>query len=156
MAIAISLAVLISGVVSLTLTPLLCSRFLRPPGAIRHRPLYALSERYFVRMLQAYEWSLKKTLDHGPTTLILSGFILVATIYLFIIVPKGFLPRGDTNQIMGFTQASQGISLESMQKHQKKIAAIISENPSPPPFGKGRDNTPLWKRGGEIFWMMSF
>ena len=59
-AVTISLAVLISGVVSLTLTPMLCSRFLRPPGAIRHGRLYALSERYFKGMLQAYEWSLKK------------------------------------------------------------------------------------------------
>jgi len=129
-AVTISLAVLISGVVSLTLTPMLCSRFLRPPGAIRHRRLYALSERTFVRMLQAYEWSLKKTLDHSLATLILSGLILVATIYLFIIVPKGFLPSEDTNQIMGFTEASQGISFESMQKHQKEVAAIISEDPN--------------------------
>ncbi len=95
-AVTISLAVLISGVVSLTLTPMLCSRFLRPPGAMRHGRLYALSERYFERMLQAYEWSLKKTLDHRLATLILSGLILVATIYLFVIVPKGFLPSEDT------------------------------------------------------------
>ena len=129
-AVTISLAVLISGVVSLTLTPMLCSRFLRPPGAIRHGWLYTLSERYFERMLQAYEWSLKKTLDHGLATLILSGLILVATIYLFIIVPKGFLPSEDTNQIMGFTEANQGISFDLMKKHQKEIAAIISANPN--------------------------
>jgi HAE1 family hydrophobic/amphiphilic exporter-1 len=129
-AVTISLAVLISGVVSLTLTPMLCSRFLRPPGAIRHGRLYTLSERYFERMLQAYQWSLKKTLDHGLATLILSGLIFVATIYLFIIVPKGFLPSEDTNQIMGFTEANQGISFDLMQKHQKAIAAIISNNPN--------------------------
>ena len=129
-AVTISLAVLISGVVSLTLTPMLCSRFLRPPGAIRHGRLYDLSERCFNGTFQAYEWSLKKTLDHRLATLILSGLILVATIYLFIIVPKGFLPNEDTNQIMGFTEANQGISFESMQKHQKEIAAIISENPN--------------------------
>ena len=127
-AVTISLAVLISGVVSLTLTPMLCSRFLLPPGAIRHGRFYALSERYFRRMLKAYAWSLKKTLDHGLATLIFSGLILVATTYLFIIVPKGFLPSEDTNQIIGFTEANQGISFESMQKHQKEVAAIISEN----------------------------
>src|SRR4030043_1477698 len=109
---------------------MLCSRFLRPPGAIRHGRLYTLSERYFERMRQAYEWSLKKTLDHGLATLSLSGLMLVATIYLFIIAPKGFLPSEDTNQIIGFTEANQGISFESMQKHQKEIAAIISENPN--------------------------
>ena len=129
-AVTISLAVLISGVVSLTLTPMLCSRFLQPPGAIRHGRLYALSERYFALMLQAYDWSLKKTLEHRLATLILSGLILVATLYLFIIVPKGFLPSEDTNQIMGFTEANQGISFDSMQRHQKEVAAVIAGNPN--------------------------
>jgi len=128
-AVTISLAVLISGVVSLTLTPMLCSRFLRPPGSIRHGWLYALSERAYAGMLRAYEWSLKKTLNHGLATLVLSGLIIVATAYLFIIVPKGFLPSEDTDQIMGFTEASQGISFEAMQKRQKEVAATISENP---------------------------
>jgi HAE1 family hydrophobic/amphiphilic exporter-1 len=128
-AVTISLAVLISGVVSLTLTPMLCSRFLRPPGAVRHGRLYTLSERAFAGMLQAYDWSLKKTLDHGLATLILSGLILVATVYLFIIAPKGFLPSEDTDQIIGFTEAVQGISFEAMQKRQKEVAAVISEDP---------------------------
>ena len=129
-AVTISLAVLISGVVSLTLTPMLCSRFLRPPGAMRHGRLYALSERAFELMLRAYERSLRKTLDHRLATLILSGLILVATIYLFFIVPKGFLPSEDTNQIMGFTEAGQGISFGSMQKNQKEVAAVIAANPN--------------------------
>ena len=129
-AVTISLAVMISGVVSLTLTPMLCSRFLRPPGTLSHGRLYSFSERCFRGTLRAYEWSLKKTLDHRLATLILSGLILVATVYLFIIVPKGFLPSEDTDQIMGFTEADQGISFDSMQKQQKEIAAIISENPN--------------------------
>jgi hydrophobic/amphiphilic exporter-1 (mainly G- bacteria), HAE1 family len=129
-AVTISLAVLISGVVSLTLTPMLCSRFLRPPRALRHGRLYALSERVYAGMLKVYEWSLRKTLDHGLTTLILSGLILVATGYLFIIIPKGFLPSEDTNQIIGFTEANQGISFEAMQKCQKEVAAVISEEPN--------------------------
>jgi len=128
-AVTISLAVLISGVVSLTLTPMLCSRFLRPPGSIRHGRLYALSERAYAVMLRAYEWSLQKTLDHGLATLILSGLILVATGFLFVIVPKGFLPSEDTNQIIGFTEADQGISFEAMQKRQKEVAATISQDP---------------------------
>ncbi len=128
-AVTISLAVLISGVVSLTLTPMLCSRFLRPPEAMHHGRLYALSERGYAGMLKAYEWSLRKTLDHGLATLILSGLILVATVYLFIIIPKGFLPSEDTDQIIGFTEANQGISFEAMQKRQKEVAAVISEDP---------------------------
>jgi HAE1 family hydrophobic/amphiphilic exporter-1 len=129
-AVTISMAVLISGVVSLTLTPMLCSRFLRPPGAIRHGRLYALSERYFKGMLEAYEWSLKKALEHRRAILVLSGLILVATIYLFMIVPKGFLPSEDTDQIIGFTEATQGISFDSMAAHQKEVAAIISQDPN--------------------------
>ena len=128
-AVTISLAVLISGVVSLTLTPMLCSRFLRPPGAMRHGRLYAVSEQAYAGMLKAYEWSLRKTLDHGLATLLLSGLILVATVYLFIIIPKGFLPSEDTGQIIGFTEANQGISFEAMQKRQKEVAAVISEDP---------------------------
>jgi HAE1 family hydrophobic/amphiphilic exporter-1 len=128
-AVTISLAVLISGVVSLTLTPMLCSRFLRPPETLRHGRLYGLSERAYAGMLRAYDWSLRKTLDHGPATLILSGLILVATVYLFIIVPKGFLPSEDTNQVFGFTEADEGISFEAMQKRQKAVAAVISEDP---------------------------
>jgi HAE1 family hydrophobic/amphiphilic exporter-1 len=128
-AVTISLAVLISGVVSLTLTPMLCSRFLRPPEAMHHGRLYGLTERAYAGMLRAYEWSLKKTLDHGLATLILSGLILVATVYLFVIAPKGFLPSEDTDQIIGFTEANQGISFEAMQKRQKEVAAVISEDP---------------------------
>ena len=128
-AVTISLAVLISGVVSLTLTPMLCSRFLRPPGAMRHGRLYAVSEQAYAGMLKAYEWSLRKTLDHGLATLLLSGLILLATVYLFIIIPKGFLPSEDTGQIIGFTEANQGISFEAMQKRQKEVAAVISEDP---------------------------
>jgi HAE1 family hydrophobic/amphiphilic exporter-1 len=128
-AVTISLAVLISGVVSLTLTPMLCSRFLRPPEAVHHGRLYGLTERAYAGMLRAYEWSLKKTLDHGLATLILSGLILVATVYLFVIAPKGFLPSEDTDQIIGFTEANQGISFEAMQKRQKEVAAVISEDP---------------------------
>jgi hydrophobic/amphiphilic exporter-1 (mainly G- bacteria), HAE1 family len=128
-AVTISLAVLISGIVSLTLTPMLCSRFLRPPGTMRHGRFYALSEQAYAGMLKAYEWSLRKTLDHGLATLILSGLILVATGYLFIIIPKGFLPSEDTGQIIGFTEANQGISFEAMQKRQKEVAAVISEDP---------------------------
>ena len=129
-AVTISLAVLISGVVSLTLTPMLCSRFLRHPGTIRHGRVYAISERYFQHMFTAYEWSLKKALEHRPAILILSGLILVATIYLFMIVPKGFLPSEDTGQIIGFTEATQGISFDSMGAHQKEVAAIISQDPN--------------------------
>ena len=129
-AVTIACAVLVSGVVSLTLTPMLCSRFLRPPESVSHGRLYAVSERVFQGMLWAYEWSLRRVLEHRLATLIISGLILVATVYLFLIIPKGFLPSEDTNQIFGFTEATQGISFESMARHQKEIAAIIAKDPN--------------------------
>jgi HAE1 family hydrophobic/amphiphilic exporter-1 len=129
-AVTIACAVLVSGVVSLTLTPMLCSRFLRPPGSQTHGRLYLLSERVFQGMLRGYEWSLKRVLEHPPAILVLSGLILAATVYLFVIIPKGFLPSEDTSQIFGFTEATQGISFESMARHQEEIAAIIAQDPN--------------------------
>jgi HAE1 family hydrophobic/amphiphilic exporter-1 len=129
-AVTIACAVLVSGVVSLTLTPMLCSRFLRPPGSQTHGRLYLLSERVFQGMLRGYGWSLKRVLEHPPAILVLSGLILVATAYLFVIIPKGFLPSEDTSQIFGFTEATQGISFEAMARHQKEIAAIIAQDPN--------------------------
>jgi HAE1 family hydrophobic/amphiphilic exporter-1 len=129
-AVTIACAVLVSGVVSLTLTPMLCSRFLRPPGSQTHGRLYLLSERVFQGMLRGYEWSLKRVLEHPPAILVLSGLILAATVYLFVIIPKGFLPSEDTSQIFGFTEATQGISFESMARHQQEIAAIIAKDPN--------------------------
>jgi HAE1 family hydrophobic/amphiphilic exporter-1 len=129
-AVTIACAVLVSGVVSLTLTPMLCSRFLRPPGSQTHGRLYLLSEGVFQGMLRGYEWSLKRVLEHPPAILVLSGLILAATVYLFVIIPKGFLPSEDTSQIFGFTEATQGISFESMARHQEEIAAIIAQDPN--------------------------
>jgi HAE1 family hydrophobic/amphiphilic exporter-1 len=129
-AVTIAVAVLVSGVVSLTLTPMLCSRFLRPPGAIRHGKLYAGSERVFQGMLRFYEWSLQKVLEHRLATILLSGLILAGTIYLFFLIPKGFLPSEDTGLLFGFTEAAQGISFESMARHQEEIMAIISKDPN--------------------------
>jgi HAE1 family hydrophobic/amphiphilic exporter-1 len=129
-AVTISLAILISGMVSLTLTPMLCSRFLRPPETLSHGRLYQTAERVFEGMLRAYEWSLQRVLKHPRTTLVLSGLILIVTIYLFFLIPKGFLPSEDTGQIFAFTEAAQGISYESMVQHQKSVAAVIRQDPN--------------------------
>ncbi len=110
-AVTISMAILISGFVSLTLTPMLCSRFLRPPETLSHGRLYGIAERVFIGMQKAYEWSLQRVLKHPLATLLFSGLIFVFTIYLFFFIPKGFLPSEDTGQIFAFTEAAQGISL---------------------------------------------
>ncbi len=129
-AVTISMAILISGFVSLTLTPMLCSRFIRPAGAEKHGRLYLLMERFFDKMLKTYEWTLKLVLKHRLTILVLTIVLTVATGFLFTKIPMGFLPSEDTGQIFALTEAAQGISFEDMVKHQKALAAIISEDPN--------------------------
>jgi len=129
-AVTICVAILVSGFVSLSLTPMLASRFLRPPREEKHGRLYAVSERFFDGMLGAYESSLKWVLDHRFATLMGSAILLVATAYLFVAVPKGFIPSEDTGQITGSTEAAQGISFEDMVRHQKQVAAIVAEDPN--------------------------
>ncbi len=129
-AVVISVAILVSGVVSLTLTPMLCSRFLRPPGAERHGRFYMLLEKFFSDMLKGYEKSLQWVLGRRVATLVITTALLFVTIFLFYLMPKGFLPTEDTGQIFAFTEAQQGISFEDMKKHQLEMAAIIAQDPN--------------------------
>ncbi|MCX5903527.1 MAG: efflux RND transporter permease subunit, partial [Proteobacteria bacterium] len=126
----ISMAILISGLVSLSLTPMLCSRFMRPVTEERHGKLYLATEKFFSGMLNLYKWSLDRVLEHRLATMVISGVILVATVYLFIIIPKGFLPYEDRNMLFCFTEASQGISFDSMVRHQQALAEILRKEPS--------------------------
>jgi HAE1 family hydrophobic/amphiphilic exporter-1 len=136
-AVTIACAVLISGFVSLTLTPMLCSRFLRPPTAERHGRIYSFTEKVFQGMLNVYQWSLRRVLNHRLTTIVVSALVLIATIYLFIRIPKGFLPSEDTSRISTITEAAQGISFDSMVRHQQALAAIVSEDPNVDSFMSG-------------------
>ena len=129
-AVTISVAILVSGFVSLSLTPMLCSRFLRPPKEQKHNRLYAISERFFDGMLSAYERSLQWVLNHRPATMISSGLLLVVTAYLFLVIPKGFVPSADIGQIIGISEAAQGISFDDMVRHQKQLVAIVAEDPN--------------------------
>ncbi|YAG12685.1 Multidrug transporter MdtC [Nostoc sp. DSM 114161] len=168
-AITISVAILVSGVISLSLTPMLCSRFLRPPhhqgdeeqrsrgageageaegageagGEMPDAPcpmpnaqknfqtrLYNISESFFDLLLRGYDWSLKISLKYHRTTMVISAAILVATVYLFIVVPKGFVPNADVGQITATTQASEDISFDEMVKHQQAVAAIAYRDPN--------------------------
>ena len=129
-AVTVSAAILVSGFVSLTLTPMLCSRFLRPPAEAHHGRIYALTERFFQGMLSTYRWTLERCLAHRPAVMAVAGLTLVATGVLFYVVPKGFIPSEDTGQIIGFTEASQDISFDSMVRHQQEVAAIVRQDPN--------------------------
>jgi HAE1 family hydrophobic/amphiphilic exporter-1 len=128
-AVTIAAAILVSGFVSLTLTPMLCSRFLRPPREERHGRLYDLTERFFQGMLHVYDRTLTWVLRHQRSTMVVSVLLLVVTLFLLGMIPKGFLPSEDTGSIFTFTEAAQGISFEAMVKEQKALAAIVAENP---------------------------
>jgi hydrophobic/amphiphilic exporter-1 (mainly G- bacteria), HAE1 family len=128
-AIVIGAAVIVSGIVSLTLTPMLCSRFLRPPHE-SHNRLYQASEKFFAGMLHAYDGTLSWTLRHRPVTMAVMLLTFVLTGYFFYVIPKGFIPNEDTGQILAFTEASQDISFESMKEHQKAVADIVRQEPS--------------------------
>jgi HAE1 family hydrophobic/amphiphilic exporter-1 len=128
-AVVIGAAVLISGLVSLTLTPMLCSRFLQPPHAGGGSRLYQLSERFFAGMLAAYDRSLSWTLRHRRTTMAVLAATFGLTAYLFVLIPKGFIPNEDNGSILVFTEAAQDISYEAMMAKQQAVAEIVRKNP---------------------------
>jgi len=128
-AVTIGAAILVSGFVSLSLTPMLCSRFLRPPAEERHGRLYRHSERIFQAMLALYDRTLQYVLKRRRATMAVSGVLLAATVYLFVVIPKGFLPNEDQGTIFGFTEAAQGISFDAMVRQQQEAAAIVRQNP---------------------------
>ena len=152
-AVTIGVAILVSGFVSLTLTPMLCSRFLRPGHAGHHSRLYDVSERFFTGMLQRYEKSLTVVLQHRRATLVVSGLVFVATIFLFVLIPKGFLPSEDSGQIFGITEAAQGISFESMKRHQEEVAAVVRQDPNVASYmsGVGSVGTLVGTNTGRVF-----
>jgi len=127
-AVVIAAAVIVSGVVSLTLTPMACSRFLRPPRE-SHGRVFAASERVFAGMLQIYERSLQLVLRHPRVTFGVFLATVGLTGYLFVIIPKGFIPNEDTGQVFAFTETAQDISFEGMMEHQVKVAKIVGEQP---------------------------
>jgi len=129
-AVTIGVAILVSGFVSLTLTPMLCSRFLRPPKEERHGRWYEATERIYQRSLAWYERSLNWVMDHRPGTMVFSAGVLVAMAGLFVIVPKGFIPTEDTGQIQGTTETLEGSSYEAMRDHQLAVADILRRDPN--------------------------
>jgi hydrophobic/amphiphilic exporter-1 (mainly G- bacteria), HAE1 family len=128
-AVTISMTILISGVVSLTLTPMLSSRFLKTSHGPQNR-FYRASEAVFVGMVDGYEWMLRRVLNWKLATLLVTIGSLFLTGYLYAYIPKGFFPSEDTGLLFAFTEAAQDISFESMKAHQQRIAEIVRSDPN--------------------------
>jgi hydrophobe/amphiphile efflux-1 (HAE1) family protein len=131
-AVTIVLAIVFSGIVSITLTPMLCSRILKPHGDGEevHGSFYRISERTFEGVQSAYERSLHWTMQHKP--LIFGVFLasLLGSIILFVVLPEDFLPADDTSQIVAFTESSDRTSFEQMVNYQQKLAPIVAQDPN--------------------------
>ena len=132
-AVTVSVAIVVSGLVSLTLTPMLCARVLKAhqPGE-EEKMNFVLRgfESAFEAMLHAYEWALERVLAYKVIMLGVTILTIGATIWLYIIVPKGFFPIEDTGYLSGITEAKSDISYASMVEHQRKVADIIRKDPA--------------------------
>lgn len=124
----IGLAVLISGAVSLSLTPMLCSRYLQPSH--RHGRLFDGFEKLFTLVEHGYRDSLQWSMHHRKFMMMLAAIILMLTVWLFVVVPKGFIPRQDTGQITGSTRADEGIAFDDLVAKQLQLTEIVRKNPN--------------------------
>ncbi|HEY7395861.1 MAG TPA: efflux RND transporter permease subunit, partial [Gemmatimonadaceae bacterium] len=127
-AVVIAVSILVSGFVSLTLTPMLSSRFLRPHGNEQHGRAYQITESAYDWLLHKYETSLHWVMGHRPLAMVFSLAILAGTVSLFKLVPKGFIPSQDIGQMFATTEAAQGISFDDMVAHQKAVAEIVAQD----------------------------
>ncbi len=129
-AVTIGAAILVSGFVSLTLTPMLCSRFLRPPHQEEHGRLFNAFERGFDALLHGYDRSLQFFLRHRLATIVIFFLLIAGTWHLFVSIPKGFLPSEDLGSIFAITEAAEGISYEAMVEHQQQVVDIARQDPA--------------------------
>ncbi len=129
-AVTIVVAVLASGFVSLTLTPMMCSRFVQAEHGRRHGKIYNAFERFFTGMRDLYDRTLQAVLRHRGATIVVSVAILVVTLILFWVIPSGFFPSEDTGQIFAITEASQDISFDAMRQHQMAAMKIVAADPN--------------------------
>ncbi|HXI69130.1 MAG TPA: efflux RND transporter permease subunit [Verrucomicrobiae bacterium] len=130
-AVTVCLAIFVSGILSLTLTPMLCSRFLRAEADLPPpNPFSRVCEKAFQWLLRHYEAGLKWVLRHHAFTLGVALLTMIATVWLYVIVPKGFFPQQDTGGLMGTTEAAQDISFAAMAQLQQKVSAIVQADPA--------------------------
>ena len=129
-AVTIVLAIVFSGIVSVTLTPMLCSRFLKPARASAHGSFYKWSERAFDSLQERYDTSLKWSLNHRSFIFVVFLASVVATGIMFEIIPEDFIPAQDTGQVISFTEASDRTSFAQMSQYQRQAAEIAARDPN--------------------------
>ncbi|MBA4030486.1 MAG: acriflavine resistance protein B [Planctomyces sp.] len=129
-AVTLSVTILVSAIVSLTLTPMMCAKLLKHVDPENHSRLYLWSESVFESIIAFYGWTLKHVLRHQTATMVVSAVTLIATIYLYVLVPKGFFPVQDTGVILGISEAPQSISFDAMAKRQLELNRTILEDPA--------------------------
>jgi HAE1 family hydrophobic/amphiphilic exporter-1 len=125
----LSMTIAVSAFVSLTLTPMMASRFLKPPHEAHHGKLYAWSERAFDKLLRSYERGLDVVLRHRFITLCVFFATVGLSVYLFMVIPKGFFPQQDIGLITGLAEGSQDISPTNMQHHLEALADVVLKDP---------------------------
>ena len=129
-AVTLAMAIFVSMMVSLTLTPMMASRFLRAHSETRHGRFYQWSERAFERMLHAYERGLDLALRWSKTTLAIFFATIALSVYLFVIIPKGFFPQQDNGFLTGVSEMSQDISFSDMKRKQEELSRIVQADPA--------------------------
>jgi len=129
-AVTLSVTILVSAVVSLTLTPMMCARLLRDRGRASHGRFYGASERFFAAAIERYGTTLRWVLTHQTATLSVAAGTLVATLLLYVVVPKGFFPVQDTGVILGVSEAPQTVSFAAMAERQQELAKVILQDPA--------------------------
>lgn len=152
-AVTITVAILISGAVSLTLTPMLSSRFLKPVREVQHGRLYNIMERFFDGMRGLYENTLKQVLGFRRSTMVLTLLMTAATVWLFVRMPTGLLPSDDIGGIFAFTEGAQGASFEEMKSHQLRLVDIVFQDPNIEAFMSfvGAGGSRVASNGGFMF-----
>jgi len=129
-AVTVSMTIAVSAFVALTLTPMMASRFLKPETEVHHGWLYNITERGFDLMLKSYERMLAVAMRHRFLTLLVYFATLALTVYLFIVIPKGFFPQQDTGLLTGISEAAQDISFANMLKKQEALGEIVAADPA--------------------------
>jgi hydrophobic/amphiphilic exporter-1 (mainly G- bacteria), HAE1 family len=129
-AVTIGAAILVSGLVSLTLTPMLASRFLKAPHSIRHGRFYNAMESVFDGWLRGYSWSLRQTIRFRAATMFVSLLLLAGTVYLFTIIPMGFIPNVDTGQLSGQVETLQGLGFEATVARVQDVMKVLARDPN--------------------------